>query len=101
MEILDETYAELKQRNMVSNHCDFSTRWLSKSRRYMSMIRSSNRDASIDTLARLAVNLKHHTDICKKSPFGELRQKADWLHPLTQKVWTAFYRQVSIELQLS
>jgi hypothetical protein len=58
----------------------------------MSMIRASDRDASIDALAKLAVNLKQHTDICKGSTYGELRQKADWLFPLTQKVWTEFYK---------
>ena len=58
----------------------------------MSMIRASHRDASIDALARLAANLKQHTDVCKDSNYGELRQKADWLFPLTQKVWAEFYR---------
>ena len=93
MEILEETYEELRRGNLVSSHCEFSTTWLNKSRRYMSMIRSSRRDPSIDALARLAVNLKHYTDTCRESRYGELREKVDWLYPLTQKVWTAFYKQ--------
>ncbi len=92
MDILEETYDELKCRGLTNNHCDFSVKWLNKSSRYMSMIRASDRDASVDALARLAANLKQHTDICKDSDYGELRQKADWLYPLTQKVWTEFYR---------
>jgi len=92
MQILEETYNELKRRGLAENHCDFSVKWLNKSSRYMSMIRASDRDASVDALAKLAVNLKQHTDICKDSNYGELRQKADWLNPLTQKVWTEFYK---------
>ncbi len=57
------------------------------------MLRPSDRDASVDALARLAANLKEHTDVCRESDFGELRQKADWLFPLTQKVWTEMYKQ--------
>ncbi|MCP4933212.1 MAG: hypothetical protein GY927_03185 [bacterium] len=37
--------------------------------------------------------LKYHTDTCRESRMGELRQKADWLYPLTQKVWTALYKK--------
>ena len=92
MQILEETYNELKRRGLAENHCDFSVKWLNKSSRYMSMIRASDRDASVDALAKLAVNLKQHTDICKESRHGELRQKAEWLYPLTQKVWTEFYK---------
>ncbi len=93
MEILEETYDELKKHGLTKDCCDFSVTWLNKSKRYMSMIRASHRDASVDALARLAANLKQHTDICKESDYGELRQKADWLYPLTQKVWTEFYKQ--------
>ena len=92
MEILEETYDELNQHGMVKSHCHFSVNWLNKSRRYFSMIRASHRDASVDALARLAANLKNHTDICKESRHGELRQKTDWLFPLTQKVWTEIYK---------
>jgi hypothetical protein len=97
MEILEETYDELLRHGLTTNCCDFSVNWLNKSRRYMAMIRASDRDASVDALTRLAVNLKHHTNICKESRYGELRQKADWLHPLTQKVWTALYEQTLAE----
>jgi hypothetical protein len=44
-------------------------------------------------LARLAARLKQHTDLCRESKFGELRQKAEFLSPLTQKVWTEMYKQ--------
>jgi len=52
MQILEETYGELKRKGLTENHCDFSVRWLNKSSRYMSMIRASDRDASIDALAK-------------------------------------------------
>ena len=92
MLILEETYDELKRKGLTNSHFDFSVKWLNKSSRYMSMIRASDRDASIDALAKLAVNLKQYTDICKESRHGDLRQKADWLFSLTQKVWTEFYK---------
>lgn len=93
MKILEETFTELHRHGLVENHSDFSTKWLNKSSRYMSMIRASQRDPSVDALARLAANLKYHTDLCRKSDFGELRAKVYWLHPLTQKVWTTFYKE--------
>ncbi len=93
MDILEETYAVLEANGMVQNHCDFSVNFLNKSRRYFSMIRASDRDASVDALARLAANLKQRTDLCRESKYGELRQKTDWLFPLTQKVWNEFYKQ--------
>ena len=73
MEILDEVFTELKRFNLVKNQCEFSTRWLNKSRRYYSMIRSSDHEPSVDALGRLAANLKQSHDICKESKYGELR----------------------------
>jgi hypothetical protein len=93
MDILEETYAVLEANGMVTNHCDFSINFLNKSSRYFSMIRASNRNASVDALARLAANLKQRTDFCRESKFGELRQKTDFLMPLTQKVWTEMYKR--------
>ncbi len=93
MDILEETYAVLEANGMVTSHCEFSLNFLNKSRRYFSMIRATERDASVDALARLAANLKQRTDLCRESRLGELRQKTDWLFPLTQKVWNEFYKQ--------
>jgi hypothetical protein len=93
MDILEETYDVLEANGLVQNHCEFSVNFLNKSRRYFSMIRASERDASIDALARLAANLKQRTDICRESNFGEVRQRTEFLHPLTQKVWAEFYKQ--------
>ena len=90
--ILEETYDVLEANNMVKNHCDFSLNFLNKSSRYFSMIRASDRNASVDALARLAANLKQRTDLCRESKFGELRQKTEFLFPLTQKVWAEMYK---------
>jgi len=97
MQLIEEIYDELKRKGLTNNHCDFSVKWLNKSKRYMSMLRASGRDASIDAMAKLAVNLKQHTDVCSESKYGELRQKAIWLHPITQKIWTALYKQTLAE----
>ncbi len=93
LDILEETFCELKRFDLVNNHCDFSTTWLNKSRRYYSMIRSSGRDPSVDALGRLAANLKHRHELYKSSKFGELRQKSEWIYPLVRKVWTEFYNR--------
>ena len=93
MEILDEVFIELKRFKMVETQTDFSTKWLNKSRRYYSMIKSSKREPSVDALGRLAANLKQRHDICKESRYGELRSKAEWIYPLTKKAWTAFYKK--------
>jgi hypothetical protein len=58
------------------------------------MIRASDRDASVDALARHAANLKQRTVMCRESKFGELRQKTEFLLPLTQKVWAEMYKHV-------
>jgi len=92
VKILEETFQELNRHGLTDSHNEFSTNWLNKSPRYMSMIRASGRRPSVDAMARLAANLKHHTDTCRESRYGEIRQRTDWLFPLTQKIWTEFYR---------
>ena len=93
MEILDEVFNELKRFNMVESQVDFSTKWLNKSNRYYSMIICSKREPSVDALGRLAANLKQKHDICKESKHGELRLKAEWLHPLVQTAFTEWYKR--------
>lgn len=93
MDILEEAYSELKRLDLVKNHCDFSTTWLNKSRRYMSLIRSSDKEASVDAIGRLAANLKYRHEYYRTSRFGNLREKSEWLTPLMRKVWTAFYEK--------
>ena len=104
MDLLNETYSELKRLNMVFHQTDFSTNWLNKSPRYYSMIKATGREPSVDTLARLATNLKARHEIYRKSRLGELRQRAEWIYPLTKKVWTEMYDkalQESIKWQFS
>lgn len=93
MTILNEVYAELKRHGFTHNHSDFSESWLNKSPRYMSMIRASGRQPSIDTLARLACNLKQRKDLYENLRFGEIKQITVWLRPLAQKVWLEFYER--------
>ncbi len=91
--ILNEVYAVLKQNGFTSSHNHFSKTWLNKSPRYMSMIRASGREPSIDALARLACNLKQRKDLYEDRRMGEITFITNWLVPLTQKVWTEFYKQ--------
>ncbi|MGB0683723.1 MAG: DUF6626 family protein [Magnetovibrionaceae bacterium] len=101
MDILNEVYDELHCRGMVSSHNEFSVKWLNKSARYMSMIRASDQEVTLDTLGRLAANLKVRNDACKSSRYGELREKVVWLQPLTNKVWTALYHRALERQQIS
>ena len=86
MDILHEAYTALWELNIVDNHCDFSERWLNKSRRYYSMIRASGRNPSVDALGRLATNIKLRRDICRDSDHPRLRQKTDRLSRLLEQV---------------
>lgn len=92
-DILNETFDELKRMGLVFNHCEFSTTWLNKSSRYMSMIRASDREPSVDAIGRLAANLKQRHELYRTSRYGELRAKSEMIYPLTRKVWTALYHK--------
>ena len=91
--ILNEAFEELLALGFTTSHNDFSVTWLNKSKRYMSMIRASEREPSLDAIGRLAANLKHRHEFYKASKFGELREKSELIYPLTRKVWTAFYEK--------
>ncbi len=93
MSLLEEAYHELRRFKMVDNQCEFSTKWLNKSKRYYSMVLATGREPSVDTLARLAANLKQRHDICRNSRYGELRLKADWIRPLMKKTWRELFHR--------
>ena len=92
-DFLAEAYSELKRFNMAFHQTDFSTEWLNKSPRYYSMIKATGREPSVDALARLATNLKARHEVYRTSRYGELRQRAEWLHPLVRRVWTEMYNK--------
>lgn len=83
--ILDEAYEHLKQHGLTDSHVDFSTRWLNKSARYMSMLRATGREPSLDTLVRLLANLKLHYDAFSQSQVNVIRVRADWVQPVLSK----------------
>jgi len=83
--VLNEAYENLQQRGFTNSYVDFSERWLNKSAKYMSMLRASGRQPSVDTLARFVCNLKFHYDAYKDSQQSIVRLRASWIHPvLTQ-----------------
>ena len=90
MTILNEVYQELKRNGFTHNHCDFSVAWLNISHRYMSMIRASGREPSIDALTRLACNLKQRNDLYQSRHVGAITR---WLGPLTEKISTTLYNR--------
>lgn len=97
MAVLQEAFEELRRYNLVFHQTDFSTNWLNKSPRYFSMMKATGREPSVDTLARLATNLKARHEIYRASRQGELRQRAEWMYPLVRRVWTEMYEKALAE----
>ena len=58
MDILTETFQLLKETNLVKTETDFSLHWLHKSERYYSMIKHSEREASVGALCTLLARLR-------------------------------------------
>ena len=58
MDILTETYQVLKDTNLVKTETEFSLNWLHKSGRYYSMIKHSEREASVGALCTLLARLR-------------------------------------------
>ncbi|MDC1213871.1 hypothetical protein N8000_05290 [Rhodospirillales bacterium] len=75
--ILNETYQQLLQLGLVHSHNEFSKRWLNKSARYMSMLRATGREPSLDTLVRLLANLKLQYDSYRTCRVSVFQQRAD------------------------
>ena len=84
--VLNEAYDELWDKGFTKSYVDFSERWLNKSARYMSMLRASGRQPSVDTLARFVCNLKFNYDAFKKSPHDIIRLRADWIYPVLMQM---------------
>jgi len=92
-QILDEAFNELKRLGFTGNQCQFSEDWLNKSPRYFSMCKSTGREPSIDALGRLAANLKFRHDHFKTNKLGDLRLRAEQIHPIVKRVWAALYHR--------
>jgi len=92
-EILNEIFEELYAMDLVSDHCEFSEKWLLKSRRYMSMIRASGREPSVSSIACLAATMKKRHHYYETNKFDFLREKADMLAPSLRRCWTALYER--------
>ncbi len=58
MDILTETFQVLKDKNLVKTETEFSLHWLHKSERYYSMIKHSEREASVGALCTLLARLR-------------------------------------------
>jgi len=91
LDILEETYLELKNLGLTKSQLDYSTKWLNKSQRYFSMHKATRRNPSVDTLGRLAANLKQRHELYRTNKIGELRTKSDLIYPTGRKIWAAFY----------
>ncbi len=58
MDILTETFQVLKDKDLVKTETEFSLNWLHKSERYYSMIKHSEREASVGALCTLLARLR-------------------------------------------
>ena len=84
--VLNEAYKELREKGFTDSYVDFSERWLNKSARYMSMLRASGRQPSVDTLARFVCNLSLNYDAFKNSQHDIIRARASWIHPVMKRM---------------
>lgn len=84
--VLEETYRRLYEQGLTSSNVDFSRKWLNKSARYMSMLRASGREPSVDTLARLLANLKLQYDAYRTSHVNIIQQRADAIKPILTEI---------------
>ena len=82
MDILTETYQVLKNKDIVKTETDFSVDWLHKSERYYSMIKHSERDASVGALCTLLARLR---DAGERVEVGE-QGRSDGLGRLEQQL---------------
>ncbi len=89
MNILTETYQLLKETNRVKTETDFSLHWLHKSERYYSMIKHSEREASVGALCTLLARLR---DAGERVEVGE-QGRSDGLGRLEQQLATELHQR--------
>lgn len=87
--ILDEAYKQLEGLGLTTSHNDFSRKWLNKSTRYMSMLRASGREPSVDALARFLANLRLHYKAYSNSRLSQTQSRAAMIKPILDRVNTA------------
>ena len=86
MNILDKVFAEFCRVGAVRSHNEFSRVWLKKSARYMSVIRATGKEPSIDALVRLAASINRHKTDRSIIP-------ANILAEAEQSVWQHIFEQ--------
>jgi len=84
--IMNDVFESLKHHDLVDSHVEFSERWLRKSPRYMSMLRASGREPSLDAIVHLLANLKLHRDTYRQSQLPFLTERADAIDPIMKTV---------------
>ena len=84
--VLEEAYMKLREQGLTSSNVDFSKRWLNKSARYMSMLRATGREPSLDTLARLLANLKLQYDSYQTCRANVFQQRAEAIKPILKAI---------------
>lgn len=59
---LEEIYETFRQNSMTKSQYDFSSRWLGKSRSYLSWLKAGQHNPSTDALCHLLFQLEHCAD---------------------------------------
>ena len=93
MNILNEAFEFLAGIGVVASQEDFSSRFLSKSPRYYSMLKATGREPSVEALASLAARMVDLGKNLKASRYGNILNEGETAEKLSQKLWNTVYRQ--------
>ena len=91
MKILNEAFEFLTDIGVVTSQEEFSSRFLSKSRRYYSMLKSTGRDPSVEAVATLASRMVDVGRNLKASKYGNILSVGEDAEKLSQKIWNTVY----------
>ncbi len=93
MNILNEAFQFLTGVGVVTSQEEFSSRFLSKSPRYYSMLKATGREPSVEALATLASRMVDVGRNLKASKYGNIQNDGETAEKLSQKLWNTVYRQ--------
>lgn len=93
MNILNEAFEFLTGVGVVTSQEAFSKRFLGKSLRYYSMIKSTGREPSVEAVATLASRMVDIGRNLKASRYGNILNDGETAEKMAEKLWNAVYRK--------
>ena len=93
MNILNEAFSFLISIGVVTSQEQFSSRFLSKSPRYYSMLKATGREPSVEAVATLASRMVDVGRNLKASRYGNILNDGEAAEKLSEKLWNTVYRK--------